>query len=100
MRDILREVKWAWQRVSRGYDDRLYWGMDEYLDPIIIAGLKNLRNNGNGYPCLLSQKKWNSILDIMITAFQTDKYEYTEESKEQRNRGLKLFARYYNHLWD
>lgn len=38
MRNILNQIKWAWQRVVRGYDDRVMWGLDAYflaiLDPL------------------------------------------------------------------
>ena len=37
MRNIYREVKWAWQRVVRGYDDRVFWGFDGYFMKIIPA---------------------------------------------------------------
>lgn len=35
MRNILNEIKWAWQRVVRGYDDRVMWGLDEYFLQIL-----------------------------------------------------------------
>lgn len=38
--ETLREIKWAWQRVVRGYDDRVYWQFDDYFIQIIPA-LKN-----------------------------------------------------------
>ena len=38
MRDILQQIKWAYQRVMRNYDDRVFWGFDSefvtYLKPI------------------------------------------------------------------
>ncbi len=36
----MRKIKWAWQRVLRGYDDRLFWGLDGYLADNIIPGVK------------------------------------------------------------
>lgn len=38
--EILREIRWAYQRVVRGYDDRVYWQFDDYFIQIIPA-LKN-----------------------------------------------------------
>lgn len=100
MRDKLRTIKWAWQRVVRGYDDRLYWAMDEYLDPIILAGLRNLRENGHGYPSGLTEKKWNQILDKMMVAFELDKYSVNRKNHIKRKDGMALFAFYYDNLWD
>lgn len=96
------EIKWAWQRVFRGYDDRLFWAMDEYLDPIIIAGLKNLRENGHGTPYGLTLKKWNTILDKMIEGFSTEDDDLTLPAKayKKQQEALVLFAFYYHSLWD
>ena len=41
MRLFLRRVKWAWQRVTRGYDDTCMWSFDESLK-IFIPPLKEL----------------------------------------------------------
>ena len=105
MRNLLQETKWAWQRATRGYDDRLFWAMDEYLNPIIVAGLKNLRKNALGYPAgITSQNKWNKILDKMIFSIVYDKYETPFKEKmgdlNKIEEGHKLFAEYYESLWD
>ena len=34
---MIREIKWAYQRVVRGYDERIYWAMDEYFSQFIPA---------------------------------------------------------------
>lgn len=33
--NYLRKIKWAYQRVVRGYDDRIFWGFDEYFEQAI-----------------------------------------------------------------
>lgn len=35
MNNLFREIKWAYQRVVRGYDDRIYWEMDSYLFQLV-----------------------------------------------------------------
>jgi hypothetical protein len=35
MRDFLNEIKWAYQRVKRGYDDRIMWELDGYFEQFI-----------------------------------------------------------------
>lgn len=105
MKGLWNEVKWFFQRGFRGYDDRLFWAMDEYLSPIIVAGLKNLRKNALGYPAgITSQNKWNKILDKMIFSFEYDKFEYpfkkTMKDLNKVEEGHKLFAEYYSALWD
>lgn len=36
---MLKSIKWAYQRVKYGYDDRIYWGFEDHLQ-IIIMPLK------------------------------------------------------------
>lgn len=31
IKDMLLEIKWAYQRVRYGYDDRIKWSFDEYF---------------------------------------------------------------------
>lgn len=96
------EIKWAWQRVTRGYDDRLFWDVDAYLSPIIRDGLTYLRENGHGYPSDISLKKWNKALDTMILGFSEEPVDMKLFKKHYQNKqkALALFAAYYNNLWD
>lgn len=34
---MINKIKWAYQRVVRGYDDRIFWDFEEYLDYIVPA---------------------------------------------------------------
>ena len=107
------EVKWAWQRVFRGYDDTAYWGLYSYLTDIALPVLKWYKTNAHGIPSMvciekepmeLSQKRWNNILDKMIFSFEIiKKDENLIEPKEVQVRvdeGLVLFAKYFQCLWD
>ncbi|MBI4029163.1 MAG: hypothetical protein HY376_02250 [Candidatus Blackburnbacteria bacterium] len=48
IRDIYNEIKWAYQRVVRGYDDRVMWGLESYFAQVIPViekfCLENLAN--------------------------------------------------------
>jgi hypothetical protein len=33
----MNHIKWAWQRVIRGYDDRIFWEFDSYFMQFIPA---------------------------------------------------------------
>lgn len=37
VRNFFRPVLWAWQRVVRGYDDRIFWEFDSYFAMFIPA---------------------------------------------------------------
>jgi hypothetical protein len=32
---MFKEIKWAWQRVVRRYDDRIFWSFDSYFITMI-----------------------------------------------------------------
>ena len=51
-RDLWSEIKWAWQRAFRGYDDVSVWGMDDHLRKFLICGLQDLADNHHGVPQL------------------------------------------------
>jgi len=65
-----REIKWAWQRVVRGWDDTVWWSLDSYLCPIIIHTLTKLKKDGNGYPSDTTLEKWEEVLMEMIDGFK------------------------------
>lgn len=35
MKDLLREIKYAYQRVKYGFDERIYWEFDSYFTQFI-----------------------------------------------------------------
>ena len=111
--DMKYEVKWAWQRVFRGYDDTAYWGLYSYTTDIILPVLKDYRGGGKvGVPAMIcrekeslekSQERWKNILDKMILSFtHIKKDELNQDSKVEKEiqDGLKLFAKYFRTLWD
>lgn len=81
---IPREIKFFFQRGFRGYDDTIYWDLDDYLGKEIIKHLKHFKNsnrhgisynlcvdeNGKEISTEESEKKWNEILDKMILGFE------------------------------
>jgi hypothetical protein len=90
---IKKEIKWAWQRVFRGWDDRIVWSVDGYLSKMLPIWLTKLKEDMQGTPltcfeegdwneetCKYSDeaverasKKWNGILDEMIEGFKAYK---------------------------
>jgi hypothetical protein len=100
VREWKNQIKWAFQRAIRGYDDRLFWGVDEYVSPIILAGLKHLHDRSVGYPNGLTEKKWRMLLKKMMYAFEIDHLPYTKAQIKKSQLGLTLFAIYFHDLWD
>lgn len=94
------------------------WDLDATLSALILPRLIRFRDNHCGTPgCLFEYdekgnilneeegcQKWEKILDKMIWAFylyiSVGSLYWTEEQKQQINEGLKLFAEYFQSLWD
>lgn len=111
--DCKDEVKWAFQRAFRGYDNTAYWSLYSYLTNIALPVLRDYRKNKHGIPSMVmrkgesfkkSEERWNEILDKMIYAFQVIKedrsYINPPEVDKKVQEGLKLFGKYYQTLWD
>ena len=82
--EIKRNLVWAWQRVFRGWDDRVIWSIDWYLAEKIPQWMMTLKERKAGIPGRMFNKedfdsdynptkegmkrateKWNDILDAI-----------------------------------
>jgi hypothetical protein len=124
---IGRHIKWAWQRVFRGWDDRIIWSIDFYLAEKLPVWLKELKEDKRGIPssiipteCLLDgdipdnvweegKITWDKILDEMIDAFNAyiemddikfDKKPEYAVAEARFNKGFDLFKKHFGSLWD
>jgi hypothetical protein len=125
----LRELRWAWQRVTRGWDDTVTWSIDMHLNEMLPQWLRILRDYGLGAPgCMIdpedwddekckykpgalerAEARWHDILTRMIDGFEAgyrlDRFEWQNDDERkqleaQLDEALKLFAEYYRCLWD
>lgn len=90
--DAIRETKWAYQRVFRGWDDKTTWSIDYWLNHIMPDILKQLRENKIGIPIVffdgmeehtdekgilgytkeqekIAEELWNKEINKMIAGF-------------------------------
>jgi hypothetical protein len=103
-----KPVKWFLQRGWRGYADSDVWSLDWYLRKFMPQALGDLKS-GPGYPSGLTEEKWNKILDDIAAGFLAAHAlaDYDYETNTQREnlekiqkKGLKLFVKYFNSLWN
>jgi hypothetical protein len=85
-----RQIKWAWQRISREWDDRVIWGIDFYLAEKIPLWIREFKVKEQGIPiemfdgldhdenyCYseegekIAQERWNNILDKIADGFDS-----------------------------
>jgi hypothetical protein len=105
------------ERSKNGYSKSDLWNFDEHLAKIIKEGCFILADIHNGYPAIfdkdsdeVANKKWKQILlDISFgfgSYLEMRSGEYKTSDKEFKrlenefNNGLKLFTKYFTHLWD
>jgi len=115
----MRQLKWWWQRRTRGWDDRDLWSLDVALAKWILPRLKEFRKIKHGVPHFdgidldsdgnikdfdLAQQQWQEIQGKMIIAFEhiIDQNNGTfldMDDHEEIQEGLTLFGRYITYLW-
>ncbi len=93
-RDAYYGAKYAYQRLARGWDDRVVWSIDWWLDEIMPPILRKLKEDKNGIPSELfeglptvpdkpwnhteeaygmAEKLWDGILEKMIAGFEASR---------------------------
>lgn len=108
IKEIPFQIKWWWQRRVRGWDDRDIWSLDITIAKFVLPRLKYLREHHCGYPCDLQEIEWDMILDEVIESFELiiecDGFMFDKEEmgikQAKIERGLLLFAKHFQGLWD
>jgi len=122
IRGIHREIRWAWQRVIRGWDDRALWSMDYWLAKKMLEMLPKMKEKAGipGFcfseddPCgslagadEIALAKWHGIIDQMIDGFEAclemldaDYRTSYEDSHKRYHEGMEAFVEDLFSLWD
>lgn len=125
IRNAKFEIKMAWQRVFRGYDDAFVWDLHHNFSWLMCEALPKLRKNKTGCPGELyddSNKddechKWSKILLEIENGFKAGKrigdgdnwgkvgnpdlsLKKDEEDRKIFENGMDLLKKYYFSLWD
>ncbi len=73
---MIDKIRWGWQRLTRGWDDRVIWSIDIHLARMIPIWLQALKEDKMGVPSNLCTKSvedgeeiWDDILDTIIKGF-------------------------------
>jgi len=120
VKESAHRIKWAWQRVFRGWDDRVVWGIDYYLSKHMPIWLRTLRDKKQGIPASFlgpdndldkAEERWDAALDAMIDGFDAAReiqdlgYSPLHEEvlatlQDRFARGFQVFKENYFSLWD
>jgi len=120
---IFSEIKWAWQRVFRSWDDRVIWSVDMFLIPKIAEWLEKLKKDKRGIPMsMFEEHEWNGqtgefldgaeekgverymkILDEIIEGcklYDDGDFFNRPDDKVKFDRAMELFVKYLGTFWD
>ena len=123
-------IKWAWQRLTRGWDDRAVWSIDSYLAELMPQLLRKLKEDKLGIPGSMFENpfddmtpeieaaalaKWHGILDDLIDGFEAAdrlaNLDYLGVTGDELDaliaedtdifcNGMVLLNKYFFDLWD
>lgn len=108
-RNSKSSIKWAWQRVYRGYDDRMLWDFSDEMARITVEILTWYKEKGQGCPAGYTEKEWKQNLAVMIQGFKSvqeiQDVDWTDETTLKKHEariklGLQFFAKDFQSLWD
>lgn len=128
IRQFFRNIKYAWQRATKGYSDPDVWEFDNFLTHVIAGGLNELSNSTHGFPCSLlvdnteneeeKFKRWQEILreisndmleyinieDMDIPEDCTDTFNWLlnkkEEADNKYNKAMDAIKKWHRDMWD
>ena len=95
-RFVFENIKYSWQRITKGYCDKDLWNIDGWFMDIMPNMLQQFKENRNGSPGVLGSdyvnadgilcndachEEWDKILDEMIFLFR----EMNEETCKRKN---------------
>lgn len=112
-----RRLKWFWQRLTRGWDDREVWNLDHTFAEWIVPRLELLKKTKHGIPqsCFpnrdfdyiedefsFANLAWEKVMDDMIAGFRRKAHSDgdVEFGKDAYDRAKGLFAKHLDDLWD
>ena len=70
---MIKEIKYAYQRVVRGYDDRIYWDMGAYFSQFIPAIKKFCENELKYYDKHLNENRFKVYKETLKLIRKVDK---------------------------
>lgn len=62
VRQGISEIKFAYQRVVRGWDDTALWSLDHHLTKTLGTQLQRMAETAHGYPDNMTYEQWTSEL--------------------------------------
>ena len=103
--DAFYQVKYAYQRAFRGYDDREVFSIDHFFVERQLKILKEFKKYNCGYPCgSITPENWDNIIQQMIDDLQfisnySWDFDKDEEVDKHKDHFFYLFSKWFFHIW-
>lgn len=112
--DIKRNLKFFWQRRTRGFDDSELWSLDYTCAKLMAPRLRAFIDKAcigvpgrmdDSLPFEEREKEWKAILTKIQLSFQRivdsdgATYMYSETEQKEIEEGLDLFREWFFNLW-
>ena len=66
IKQFFRNLKYAWQRITRGYCDADLWDLNDYYCTLIENSLRDFNQRRHGYPIGLEEEEWNTKIQHIV----------------------------------
>jgi hypothetical protein len=97
---IFNEIKWAYQRVVRGYDDRIFWGVDEYFEQFLPAIKQFCKGYLEHDYCDLNHKR-KKVMQTTIKLIEIyEEQEYASFDGVEAEEMWEYIGKYLTWYWD
>ena len=79
---LSRRVKWAWQRVTKGFCDADVWSIDWWFLSVMPDMLASLKENHTGYPGVLMEDYYNAHKEELNMTREAFMYASSDKTPE------------------
>lgn len=76
IKQFFRNIKWAWQRVTKGYADYDTWDLDYWLVRLLPQAIRTLESGLHGHPYDMTEEEWHAYLLEMAAHFENYSTEW------------------------
>ena len=100
-----KEIDPRYEEDEEGFTSSEFWSLDFTLACYVYSHLCYFRDNCLvGYPAYMTFEQWQAIINKMIKAFELyikpdNEIIPSKNKQKQMNYGMKLFIKYFGHLW-
>ena len=93
---IFTEIKWAKQRITRGYSDRDWWSIDHFIADVLSKALRQYVEAG--HLVINDKEEWLKHSDVLANYNRI--YEFDKDYEAQLKETLLWVADNFGRFWD